>query len=54
MVLQREFQVNHTDRKVIEVKKDNFQLLVSVGEIIITIRYEELDLFMKKLENSTR
>ena len=44
-------QVNHTDRKVIEVKKDNFQLLVSVGEIIITIRYDELDIFLKKLEN---
>ena len=43
--------VNHTDRKVIGVKKDNFQLLVSVGEIIITIKYEERDLFLKKLEN---
>jgi methyl-coenzyme M reductase subunit D len=43
--------VNHEDRKVIDVKKDNFELLVSVGELIITIRYEKLELFLEKLEN---
>ena len=39
--------VNHEDRKVIEVKNDNFELFVSVGELIITLRYEELDFFWK-------
>jgi len=42
--------VNHGDRKVIKVKKSNFELFVSAGELIITVKYEELDSFMEKLE----
>lgn len=43
--------VNHEDRREIKVKKENFELFVSVGEIIITIKHEELDKFLEKLEN---
>lgn len=43
--------VNHEDRKVIKVKKDNFELFVSVGEIIITVKYDELDPIMENLEH---
>lgn len=39
--------VNHEDRKVIKVKEDYFELLVSVGELIITVRYENLDQFLE-------
>ncbi|MCC7557826.1 MAG: methyl-coenzyme M reductase operon protein D [Methanobacteriaceae archaeon] len=42
--------VNHEDRKVIKVKKENLELFVTIGELIITLRYEKLDLFLKKLE----
>jgi len=42
--------VNHGDRKVIEVKNKNFELRVSVGELIITVKYDELESFMEKLD----
>jgi len=42
--------VNHEDRKVIKVKEENFELLVSVGEIIVTVNYEELNSFKEELE----
>ncbi len=44
-------QVNHKDRKVIKVKEDSIELRVSVGELIITVKYEDLDLFLEKLQN---
>ncbi|MBI5680577.1 MAG: methyl-coenzyme M reductase operon protein D [Methanobacterium sp.] len=44
-------QVNHKDRKVIKVKKDSVELRVSVGELIITVNYENLELFLEKLQN---
>jgi len=43
--------VNHEDRKVIKVKEDYFELFVSVGELIITVKYEKLDSFLEKLHN---
>lgn len=42
--------VNHEDRKVIGVKNENFELCVSVGELIITVNYDELESFMEKLD----
>ena len=42
--------VNHEDRKVIGVKNENFELCVSVGELIITVNYDELDSFMEKVD----
>ena len=42
--------VNHEDRKVIKVKEEKFELLVSVGEIIITVNHEKLDSFKEELE----
>ncbi len=44
-------QVNHEDRKVIKVKSDSVELRVSVGELILTVKYENLDLFLEKLQN---
>lgn len=44
-------QVNHEDRKVIKVKDDSVELRVSVGEFIMTVKYENLDLFLEKLQN---
>ena len=44
-------QVNHEDRKVIKVKNDSVELRVSVGELILTVKYEDLDLFLEKLQN---
>lgn len=44
-------QVNHEDRKVIKVKNDSVELRVSVGELILTVKYENLDLFLEKLQN---
>ncbi|MEN4017068.1 MAG: methyl-coenzyme M reductase operon protein D [Methanobacterium sp.] len=44
-------QVNHEDRKVIKVKEDYFELFVSVGELIITVKYEKLDSFLEKLQS---
>ena len=42
--------VNHEDRKVIGVKNDNFELCVSVGELIITVKYEEHENFVEKID----
>lgn len=44
-------QVNHEDRKVIKVKNDSVELQVSVGELILTVKYENLELFLEKLQN---
>ena len=44
-------QVNHEDRKIIKVKNDSVELRVSVGELILTVKYENLDLFLEKLQN---
>ncbi|MGB9936787.1 MAG: methyl-coenzyme M reductase operon protein D [Methanobacterium sp.] len=44
-------QVNHEDRKVIKVKDDSVELRVSVGDLIVTVEYEKLDLFLEKLQN---
>jgi len=44
-------QVNHEDRKVIKVKEDSVELRVSVGELIVTVKYDDLDLFLEKLQN---
>lgn len=44
-------QVNHEDRKVIKVKNDSVELRVSVGELILTVKHENLDLFLEKLQN---
>lgn len=43
-------EVNHQDRKVIKVQDDEIELLVSVGEIIVTVNHENLDQFMEELE----
>ena len=44
-------QNNHEDRKVIKVKNDSVELRVSVGELIVTVKYDDLDLFLEKLQN---
>ena len=48
--------VNHPDRKIITVKGKEVELLVSVGEIIVTIRLENLEEFVENtkeiLENT--
>lgn len=44
-------QNNHEDRKVIKVKEDSVELRVSVGELIVTVKYDDLDLFLEKLQN---
>jgi len=43
--------VNHEDRKVIGVKNENFELSVSVGELIITVNYDELESFLEKIDS---
>ncbi|MDR1819466.1 MAG: methyl-coenzyme M reductase operon protein D [Methanobrevibacter sp.] len=43
-------KVNHPDRKVIKVKKEELELFVSVGVIIITVDIEEVNLFLKDLD----
>jgi len=40
--------VDHPDRKIITVKGKEVELLVSVGEIIVTIRLENLEEFVEK------
>nr|WP_279383414.1 methyl-coenzyme M reductase operon protein D [Methanobacterium formicicum] len=40
--------VNHPDRKIITVKGKEVELLVSVGDIIVTIRQENLEEFVEK------
>ncbi|MCC7550425.1 MAG: methyl-coenzyme M reductase operon protein D [Methanobacterium sp.] len=41
-------RVNHPDRKIITVKGKEVELLVSVGDIIVTIRHENLEEFVEK------
>lgn len=43
-------QNNHEDRKVIKVKENSVELRVSVGELIATVKYDDLDLFLEKLQ----
>ena len=42
--------VNHTDRKVINVKGNDLELRVMVGEIVITVDMTKLNTFMDDLE----
>ncbi len=43
-------QNNHEDRKVIKIKEDSVELRVSVGELIVTVKYDDLDLFLENLQ----
>ena len=43
-------QNNHEDRKVIKVKENSVELRVSVGELIATVKYDDLDSFLEKLQ----
>ena len=43
--------VNHPDRKIITVKGKEVELLVSVGDIIVTIRHENLEEFVEKTKS---
>ncbi|HML05084.1 MAG TPA: methyl-coenzyme M reductase operon protein D [Methanobacterium sp.] len=43
-------QNNHEDRKVIKVKENSVELRVSVGELIATVKYDDLDPFLEKLQ----
>jgi methyl-coenzyme M reductase subunit D len=40
--------VNHPDRKIITVKGKEVELLVSVGDIIVTVKHENLEEFVEK------
>lgn len=40
--------VNHHDRKTITVKGKKVELLVSVGDIIVTVKHEKLEKFLEK------
>ncbi|WP_296886128.1 methyl-coenzyme M reductase operon protein D [uncultured Methanobrevibacter sp.] len=42
--------VNHTDRKVINVKGNDLELRVMVGEIVITVDISKFNEFMEDLE----
>jgi methyl-coenzyme M reductase subunit D len=42
--------VNHTDRKTISVKGNDVPLRVSVGELILTVRLDNLDDFVEKVD----
>ena len=42
--------VNHTDRKVINVKGNDLELRVMVGEIVITVDMSKFNVFMEDLE----
>jgi len=44
-------RVNHPDRKIITVKGKEVELLVSVGDIIVTIRQENLEEFVEKTKS---
>ncbi|MGF7118855.1 methyl-coenzyme M reductase operon protein D [Methanobacterium oryzae] len=44
-------QNNHEDRRVIKIREDSVELRVSVGELIVTVKYDDLDLFLEKLQN---
>ncbi|MDO5851106.1 MAG: methyl-coenzyme M reductase operon protein D [Methanobacteriaceae archaeon] len=41
---------NHSDRKSIKIKNEEVQLLVSVGEIILTVNLDNLEDFVEKTE----
>ncbi|NYB27850.1 MAG: methyl-coenzyme M reductase operon protein D [Methanobacteriaceae archaeon] len=43
--------VNHPDRKIITVKGAKIELLVSVGDIIVTVNHENLEKFLEKTES---
>ena len=43
-------KVDHEDRKIIKIKNKDLELFVTVGEIIVTIRYEKLEFFKEKIE----
>ncbi|HHX99772.1 MAG TPA: methyl-coenzyme M reductase operon protein D [Methanothermobacter sp.] len=43
--------VNHPDRKIITVKGKKVELLVSVGEIVVTIKQENLEEFVAETKN---
>ena len=43
--------VNHPDRKTITVKGEKVELLVSVGDIIVTVKYEDLEEFLKQAKS---
>ena len=43
--------VNHPDRKIITVKGKEVELLVSVGDIVVTIRHENLEEFVEKTKS---
>ena len=43
--------VNHPDRKIITVKEKEVELLVSVGEIIVTVKHENQEEFLKKTKS---
>ena len=47
----RGISVNHPDRKIITVKGKEVELLVSVGDIIVTIRQENLEEFVEKTKS---
>jgi methyl-coenzyme M reductase subunit D len=42
--------VNHTDRKTIQVKGNDVPLRVSVGEIILTVRLDNLEDFVEQVD----
>lgn len=44
-------EVNHDFRKVIQVKEEKFELLVSVGELIVTMNCENISQFLKNLQS---
>jgi len=44
-------RVNHPDRKTINVKGKEVELLVSVGEIVVTIKHESLEEFMEQTKS---
>jgi len=43
-------EIDHEDRKIIKIKDKDLELFVTVGEIIVTIRYEKLEFFKEKIE----
>ena len=43
--------VNHPDRKNITVKGKEVELLVSVGDIIVTVKHENLEEFLDKTQS---
>mgnify|MGYP003829253581 CR=1 FL=1 len=47
----RGISVNHPDRKTITVKGKKVELLVSVGEIVVTVKEENLEEFVADTKN---